>query len=259
MTGQAAVRPSWSLPPRGGVASSTRPDGLVWGSRGGGVPAGGTLPRSADESQLCRSVIKKWRFRRVTTGSRHGRRDAPLYVYSVFEWCEHDKRAHGGSRATIARTDGGGAGRGAGVCRFAIDLTTKRPSHRLPTSSPTRVPLPVPPKRQSIGPPGGYWGARPGCAPTHGPRPQPASRRPPAVPVQKGATDKPQRIASDLTASPHRIPQGAPVPPMATAPSEPLRQRTAGPDRRCSPHLATIPPGLDQDGARQARTSERTG
>jgi hypothetical protein len=139
---------------------------------------------------------------------------------------------HRGTEDFLGRQGLGGAEKGAAVCRFAIDLTTKRASLTFPQSSPMQAPLPIPPTGQSNGPPGGYRDQRPSGAPTPGPRvPRPASRRPPAVPVQKGATDN-QRIVSA-----NRIPT-APPPVRQLPPNGDHITRTAASPRRRPPPSA---------------------
>jgi len=219
------------------------------------------LPWPPDESQLCRSVIKKCRFRRGTTDSGRGRRDAALYVYSVFKRYEIDKRRERRSTSVTGRFHGQQARRaekGAAVCRFAIDLTTKRASLTFPQSSPMQAPLSSPPTRQSIGPPGGYKDQRPnGCPHTRASGPRPAPRRPPAVLVQKGATDNPaHRFGQPHPPAPPPVRQS---PPTATTPHELNRCVTAppAPAAGASPHPATI--ASDQGRRDMARSSERTG
>jgi hypothetical protein len=209
------------------------PGHTAWlGLRGGGrFPAGRTLQRPQGRSQLCHSVMEKWPFRLVTTDSPHGSRAYDFYVYFGFKWDEHDNRQMQPCRHGTTLGRPAGRGLGAQVCRFAIDLTTKRASHRFPRTLPAQVRSPIPPTGQSDSLPGGYRSARPGCAPTHPARlPDRRHGIPPAVPVQKGAIETPTHRLEHPSASP-----GEPDPHMAATSLESFASpHRRPPRRRCS-------------------------
>ena len=247
-----------SLPPRRGVAVSTRPDGLVWGCEEG----------VSSQAVLCRAARTKVNFaaplsKSVASVARRsvlGRssRDLSVYVYSVFEWHESDKRRSGMRKFTgdFPEPDGSER-RGERLCvpvchRFDYKAGLAYVSAVLTGAGPVAYP-----PDEAIGRPARWLqGARPG-APTPGPcLPDRCHGDTPAVPVQKGAIDNPQRIAS-APPHPHCIPPARQSP--RWRPCHTNHRVTVPPAHAggASPHLASIAP--DQGRRDSARTSERTG
>jgi hypothetical protein len=247
-----------SLPPRRGVAMSTRPDGLVWGCEEGessqGVLCRAPRTKVNFAGPLSKSVASVARRPVLPRSSRapHG------YVYSVFEWYEYDKRRSGMRKFAGEFPEPDGSERRAG--RWCVPVCHRfdyKAGLAYVSAVVTGAGAVAYPPDEAIGRPARWLqGARPG-APTPGPcLPDRYHGDPLPWLSRKVRSTTP---SASLSAPPHLHC----IPPARQSPRwrpHHMNHRVTvppAPAGGASPHLASIAP--DQGRRDTARTSERTG